>query len=187
MKSYDWADLINSLYTQVALLSPAFENDEGMYFRVVILCNYNGYEKKNGNVHHPGWEGTALCVCNFIMLKNHQIFYQVHLGRENAFGPEIPNPFLFINGSNHDSCWRNVTHDILTKYMFVVFDKAHENCPDGEQPEYKSSNVRFYVEMARSGQVFKLVKVKQERDSRDKFGYSHKLTSIKTIKKTIEI
>lgn len=181
MKSYDWAKLINGLYEQLVHNNQAFSRKEGIYFRCKLECEFNGYEKDG--THHPEWEGAEAKDFHIIILNPHKVF--TCITDSSGICSIIPPAELWYNNSNHDSCWRDVSGKKLTHLMLKVHDKAFENCPKKYRPQIRSQDVRFSLEISLFGDKFKFVEV--EYESIPDNCYHYKLTSIKKIKKTIEI
>lgn len=181
MKSYDLADIINGLYEQLVHYNDNFNLNQGIYFCCQLDSQCYGYDK-DGNTHHPEWEGRSMKAFHIIILNPHKVFTCT----TNVTGliHELPSVDKWKNKSNHDSCWRNVSSDELTSLMFHCHDMAYKNCPEELRPQKKSHGVRFSLKTSLCGPVFKYVEVTREPDyDLDKTGNRHKLTSIKIIDK----
>lgn len=181
MKSYDFANIINGLYEQLVHRNKNFSRNEGIYFCCQLDCECHGYEK-DGNTQHQEWRGREIKDFHIIIINPHTVFTCISDANDHIF--EIPSPEKWINKSNHDSCWRDVSHKELTDLMFHCHDEAYKNCPKELRPETKSQGVSFSLRTSVCGPIFKYVKVEKVTDYEwNNYGYREKLTSIHSIDK----
>lgn len=181
MKSYDISNIINGLYEQLVYRNERFTSDQGIYFACKVDCQCLGYEN-DGNTYHPKWRNRETKVLHITILNHHQVFTCVT--NENGIIHELPLPNKWINKSNHDSCWRNISSDELTDLMFHCHNEAYKNCPKEHRPSTRSQGVNFSLRTSLCGPVFKYVEVEKESDYElDSSGYHKKLISIKFINK----
>jgi len=173
MKSYMIIDMINSLYEQLVHYKEEFTRKEGILFLCTIDAECHGYEN-DGNTHHEGWQGRCMKYIHVLILNGHQVY--THVEDEYAFG-QIPQTG-WKNTSNHDSCWRNGSHEI-TSLGFECWDVAHKNCPKEHRPSTRDQSIRFGLGFGCLGNVFKIVEVEKE-DYGD--GYHYILTKVDEIK-----
>ena len=183
MESYDWTVMINGLYEQLVRYNKDFTDEQGIWIRVTIKCSSSGYDKNDK--YHPDWENEASHVIHIIMLKHHQIF--IHVSKSYGLCSNLPNPDMFVNESNHDSCWRDAIQRKLTEVKFSVHSEAYKKYPKGEKLAPYKSGIRFSINHGLMGPIFKFVEVTKIPDPTLDTTYFNKLTSVQVIEKTITI
>jgi hypothetical protein len=149
-----------------------FADNQGIYFNIEVSSRCFGFEK-DGNTHHPEWEGSACAYFHTIILNRHQVFTCITDEHRLA----IPEPSLWENTSNHDSCWTSGM-DKLVHLRFAVYDLAWENQPKELHPQSKDSVID--MDFSRWGPMFKLVETEKEAID-PHHSYHKRLTKIKEI------
>ena len=157
----------------------SFKNDEGAYFVIKIGAENYGYEK-DGNTYHKNWAKREIEYLHIIILAQRMVF--TCRSKSN----NIPTCDQWRNTSNHNSCFREGI-DEITYIGFDLWKRVFESIPDKHKPATRDDGVDFTL----GGGLyfcspFKCVKVIHEASDK-KDCYFRKLTSIKIIKKTIEV
>ena len=166
------------------LVGPFEDHDIGIHVCFSIDIEQYGYEK-DGNTHHPEWQGRSQKCVHYIMLRYHRIFMAV----VDTYDPTKVELKDWINTSNHDSCWRS---DGVQREARKAFIEAHEtayaNTPDENTPPPILSSDCAEIGLRWHGNTpFEYVRVKHEAIDQ-KNTYHRKLTEITKLRiKSIEL
>lgn len=178
MKSWMVINMFNSIYEQMVLNNPKFDENQGIAFRCIVDAECYGFE--NDDEYHEDWAGRCVRHFHIIMLKRHQIYTHV----SDEFNNNIPTTG-WKNTTNHNSCWRN-GWDELTRLGFSCWNEAFSNCPKEYRNPNKDAGLLISIGFGMcNSTMFKFVEVEKEVNQDNDYFYN--ITNVKEIKKTLKL
>lgn len=180
--------VIRSMWEQFFGHSGLFKNayynhpDLALRFQVEISIDNYGYEK-DGNTRHQEWVRSFLRVVEIIVTAKHQVFVRTHT---------VPvfmskDPSLWINTSNHDSCWPDGLHAIWDTLM-----AGHSFCWDHVPEEHRRVPNDMHRHCNINGGIgskrfIDLVRCKVTDDPDDRHNYKKALGSVTPVDFSISL
>lgn len=150
-----------------------------LYFKVAVDLSNHGYEK-DGNTYHKGWERHYRSTVHVMLTQRHNIFVC------NTFGRTPPTLGLWINSSNHDSCWKDDGLRIFDEVLWEAYEHCYDHMPEEHKPCLNMTSPWIQFENWYCGRSpFEIVKLKGEYNQGDDYRWS--LTEMKQLKHTFNV
>lgn len=121
------------MFKQMDFLS--WEHPErGVHFVFDVDAAESGYRKgpdSEEEVPHPEWEKRVGTYLHVIVTSRHRLYH----AESREYKPEKVDPNLWVNGSNHDSCWPSSMK--FDDWYFWACEFVQQNVPDEhKKPPY---------------------------------------------------
>lgn len=149
MDSYSTTRMIQALYEQFrGSLTEAGTGVKdwkeasncGLYFRLRIRCDNNGYDSKE--VRHPEWEVSFTTMLHFVVTASHRTYFA---RKDYSFPTAEVAPSEFKNISNHDSCWKDSIRDEIFRAYIDAAEACWSHVPENQRkaPAYADVSIEM--------------------------------------------
>jgi len=149
-----------------------------LMFTVEISIANHGYER-DGNTYHEDWERQFYAELDYVITGRHQVFVKIHKEKD-------PSPAVWVNTSNHNSCWRSDGLRDIWETLSFGWQECYGHVPREHQRSMAEMNQYCNINDGLvSRGLTRFARVKVEPDPQD--NYRRILEEVRPVSFTIQV